>query len=113
MSKHFCSVSLIGRISCGVSPSASDEHYDMVVATRRPERINGEWIEVTEQHVIRATGTNADYMVNFCKIGLVVAVDGDLHYDDFGDGDVAFITCNRVTLLNPPPEAVEFKREIG
>lgn len=116
MSKHFCKVSLVGQIFAITSFPDGYGNRDMIVVTRRPEKINGGWIEMSEQHTVRVNGANSDYVLRFGKPGAVIAVDGDLRYEDFDslDGDpVAYIMCERVTLLDPSPEAVEFKREIG
>ena len=116
MSKHFCSVSLIGQIQRVSSFAQRDDGCALMVVTRRPERVGGEWIEVEDMHELRVYGNDIDYVVRFCKEGMIVAADGDLRYENIisvGDADceVAFIVCNRITLLNPSPEAVEFKRE--
>ncbi|MFP4458676.1 MAG: single-stranded DNA-binding protein [Candidatus Zixiibacteriota bacterium] len=101
-------VTLIGRV--GQDPEIRNLPSGTMVANfslatnRRRKDQAGNWIDETEWHRITTFGKTAETMRNYVHKGMLIYVDGRIHYNRFEDKDgikrsYTDIIANRVQFL--------------
>lgn len=104
INRVFIMGTVLGDVSASSSgPDSAETSCEVRVGTRRATSQGETWVEVQDEHLVRFTGQRAQIALRYLRVGLAVAVEGQLRTESIGclsGGVHAYVFAEQLHLLS-------------